>query len=72
MKKLLVLLNVLAITACTTTAKDDRICIDFGSYTFVREKCTPLYGQLICMDVEQTEVYCKLYEETQPIRPESD
>jgi len=72
MKKLLVLLNVLAVSACTTVEEDSRICIDFGSYTVVREKCTPMYGALICADVEETKVYCKLYEETQPIRPESD
>ena len=72
MKKLLVLLSVLAVTGCTTIEEDDRICVDFGSYTFVREKCTPFYGTLICMDQEVTQVYCKRYEETQPIRPESD
>jgi len=72
MKKLLVLLSVLAITACTTTAKDDRICIDYGTYTFIKEKCTPLYGTLVCMDVEQTRTWCKRYEETEPVRSESD
>lgn len=70
MKKFWIMLALLP--ACVTAEKDDRICIDFGSYTFVREKCTPFYGTLICMDQEVTEVYCKRYEETQPVRPESD
>lgn len=43
--------------------KDDRICIEFGTYTFTKNKCIPLYGALICADQEVTETYCKLYAE---------
>jgi hypothetical protein len=54
------LLSGLLYTGCSTV-EDDRICIDFGSYTLVKEKCVPMYGALICMDQEVTETYCKLY-----------
>gem|GEM_PF-4818226 len=58
--------------ACVSAEKDERICIDFGSYVIVREKCTPMYGTLICADIEETRTWCKLYAETEPVRPESD
>ena len=54
------LLFGLLYTGCSTV-EDDRICIDFGSYTLVKEKCVPMYGALFCMDQEVTETYCKLY-----------
>ncbi len=57
MKRLLLLL---LIPGCITEP-DTRICADYGSHTFVREKCVPLYGALICADEEVTQVYCKRY-----------
>lgn len=64
MKKYLIVLPAVLFTGCNTNEeKDDRICLDYGSFTFMREKCTPFYGTLICMDQEVTEVYCKLYDE---------
>ena len=63
MKKTLVFLSCLMYTGCITAEKDDRICIDYGSYTIVVEECKPLYGAMICMDVEKTRLYCKLYDE---------
>ena len=63
MKKMFSVVLFCFLPACVTAEKDDRICIDFGSFTYVREKCTPLYGSLICMDEQVTEVYCKLYDE---------
>ena len=57
MKRLFLLL---LIPGCITEP-DTRICADYGSHTFVREKCVPLYGALICADEEVTEVYCKRY-----------
>jgi len=51
-------------TGCSVNEeKDDRICIDFGSYTLVKERCIPMYGAVICMEEEVTETYCKLYAE---------
>ena len=53
---------VLMYTGCSTV-DDDRICIEFGSYQTVKQRCIPMYGQLICADEEVTETYCKLYAE---------
>jgi len=50
-------------TGCSTIEEDDRICIEFGTYTYMKNKCIPLYGTLICADQEVTETYCKLYAE---------
>ena len=57
MKKLLPLL---LLTGCVTEP-DTRICADYGSYTIVKERCIPMYGALICVDEEVTEVFCKRY-----------
>jgi len=55
---------VLMYTGCSVNEdKDDRICLDYGSYTLIQEKCVPLYGTLICADEERTYLYCKLYDE---------
>ena len=57
MKRVLLLL---LLTGCTIEP-DTRLCADYGSRTYVRERCVPLYGQLICSEEEVTEVYCKRY-----------
>jgi len=49
-------------TGCSMV-EDDRMCIDFGSRTIVKNQCIPVYGNLICADEEVTETYCKLYAE---------
>jgi hypothetical protein len=43
------------------TEPDTRICAEYGSYTLVKERCIPMYGALICIDEEVTEVFCKRY-----------
>ena len=43
------------------TEPDTRICADYGSYTYMKNKCIPLYGTLLCADEEVTEVFCKRY-----------
>lgn len=58
MKRLMVLL---LLAGCVTQEEDTRICADYGTLVYVREKCVPLYGALICADQEITEVYCKRY-----------
>jgi len=60
MKKLL---SILLLSGCVAVEKDDRICLDWGHYPIVEEKCTPLYGNLICVSEERTQYWCKLYEE---------
>ena len=57
MKRLLLLL---LLSGCVTEA-DTRICADYGSYTYMKNKCIPLYGTLLCADEEVTEVFCKRY-----------
>ena len=54
------LLPLLLIAGCATEP-ETRTCADYGSHTFMKEKCVPLYGALICADSEVTEVYCKRY-----------
>lgn len=56
------LLSGLLYTGCSTV-DDDRICIDYGSFRTVEERCIPLYGAIICQEQEVTKTYCKLYAE---------
>lgn len=53
----------LTLLSCTTTEADNRICLDYKTYTQVVERCTPMYGALICADVEETKTICTRYEE---------
>ncbi len=57
MKRLLLLL---LLSGCVIEP-DTRICADYGSYTYMKNKCIPLYGTLLCADEEVTEVFCKRY-----------
>lgn len=57
MKKLLLLL---LLSGCVTEP-ETRICADYGSYTYIKNRCIPLYGALICADEEVTGVFCKRY-----------
>jgi len=41
---------------------DDKHCIDWDSIRLESQECTPLYGNIICVDVVKTEFVCKLYE----------
>jgi len=54
------LLLLLLLSGCVTEP-DTRVCADYGSYTYVKEKCIPMYGALICADEEVTRVFCKRY-----------
>jgi hypothetical protein len=54
------LLPLLLLVGCVSEP-DKRICAEFDSYTLVKERCVPMYGALICVDEEVTEVYCKRY-----------
>ena len=57
MKRLLLLL---LLSGCVIEP-DTRICAEYGSYTTVKERCIPMYGSLVCVDEEVTEVFCKRY-----------
>jgi len=41
---------------------DDKHCLDWDSIRLESQECTPLYGNIICVDVVKTEFVCKLYE----------
>jgi len=60
MKKLLVF-PLCFVWGCATP--DDRICLDWGHYPTIQERCTPLYGSVVCVVEERTHYFCKLYEE---------
>lgn len=53
----LVLLMFMA-ASCTTLEEPEGVCLDYKSFRTVVEECTPLYGQLICIDKEKTRVVC--------------
>jgi len=57
------LLVGLLLTGCTTT-EETRICLDYKSIPLEREKCTPLYGNIICHNVVDIEVVCTQWMET--------
>ena len=52
---------------CVSADTDDnRICLDYKSTTFTREKCIPYYGTLICSPTTETKVTCTLWDEIEP------
>lgn len=52
----LVLLMFMA--GCSAVEEPEGVCLDYKSFRTVVEECTPLYGQLICIDKEKTRVVC--------------
>lgn len=58
-----VILAVILLGGCVSTQEDDRICLDWGSYPVIEEKCIPLYGNVVCVAEERTRYWCKLYAE---------
>ena len=60
MKKLLPLLLV----AGCNTVTDGRICLDWKSSMEIVEECTPLYGNIICVQKEKPRYRCVLYDES--------
>ena len=57
------LLLVVLLVGCTSQERKDQYCLDWDTYTYVRERCIPLYGALICADEEVTKLYCRLYDD---------
>lgn len=57
MKRLLILL---LLSGCATE-RDTRMCADWGSFVTREERCTPLYGALVCVEQDVTKHYCKRY-----------
>jgi len=63
------ILPVVMVTGCATQ-EDDRICLDWETRTEIKERCVPMYGNLICADEERVRQWCVLYEELQPPKQE--
>ena len=61
--KVKIILAVLFLGGCVSTQEEDRICLEWGSFPIVEEKCQPLYGNVFCVTEERTRYWCKLYEE---------
>ena len=61
MKKLL--LTLVLLTGCTTPV-DNRTCLDWKSSMEIVEECTPLYGNIICVQKEKPRYRCVLYDES--------
>ena len=64
------ILPVVMITGCATQEKDNRICLDWETRTEIKERCIPMYGNLICADEERVRRWCVLYEELEPVKKE--
>jgi len=62
----------LFLLGCTALEVDDRICLDWATREVVREKCIPLYGNLICADEQRTEHYCILYDTVDVIKEDEN
>lgn len=58
--KVNILLAVILLGGCTTV-QEDRMCLDWGVSIEQREKCVPVYGNMICAIEEKPRYWCKLY-----------
>ena len=64
MKKYLAILLTIMYTGCSTVDKEDRgYCLDYKSAPVEEEKCTPLYGAMICTVEQRTRYWCALWSE---------
>ena len=44
------ILPVVMISGCATQEKDDRICLEWKSQVEIKERCIPMYGNIVCAD----------------------
>lgn len=59
MRSLVALL--LLVTSCTTVEKGD--CLDWRHYKTREQVCTPVYGNLICVERDVIKYFCVLRED---------
>lgn len=59
------------IVGCTTPVRDDRICLDWDTVEETRQRCIPMYGNIICADETVVRRICKFYH-VEPIREEEN
>ena len=59
LKSFVALSLVLGLGACSTNeTKEEFICLDYEIIPLIVEECTPLYGNIICIEKEKTKVMC--------------
>jgi hypothetical protein len=57
------LLLAILLSGCAVQERKEENCIDWGTITYVRERCIPFYGDLVCAEEEVTTLYCRLYDD---------
>lgn len=57
----LIIIAVMCLVGCQTVERGD--CLDWKSVTYKDEKCTALYGHIICVEQDVTRTYCVLWED---------
>ena len=70
MKKLAVIFAFLLFSGCATE-KDDRICLDWRVVETTKQKCIPMYGNLICAEETVVRNICELYY-VEPLKEEEN
>ena len=70
MKKLAIVFASLILSGCATE-KDDRICLDWRTVEITKQKCIPVYGNLICADETVVRNICELYH-VEPLKEEEN
>lgn len=70
MKKLTIIFAFLIFSGCATE-KDDRICLDWKTVKETKQKCVPLYGNIICAEETVVRNICKLYH-VEPLKEEEN
>ena len=64
MKKYLAILLTIMYTGCSSVDEENRgYCLDYRTAPVEEEKCTPLYGALICVTEVRTRYWCALWSE---------
>lgn len=54
-------------TGCTMVEENRGYCLDYKTAQFEEERCTPLYGAMVCTVELKTRTWCTLWsEETRP------
>jgi len=49
---------ILMLGGCVLPKEPEGVCLDYKRFRTIVEECTPLYGQLICIEKEKVRVIC--------------
>ncbi len=63
MRFFLVILSCLLYTGCVSGKEDRGYCLDYRTIPIEEERCTPLYGAVVCVVEQRTRTYCTLWSE---------